>query len=346
VYNSKKQLIFCEFIMFVFLYQPFMSYTNTPPKLLDQIRDRIRTKHYSLRTETQYVQWIKRFILFHDKRHPQEMGAAEVEAFLTHLAVVGKVSASTQNQALSALLFLYKEVLSIDLPWLDKVVRAKQPQRLPVVLTRTEVQAVLTRMSGTYGLMANLLYGTGMRLMECVRLRVKDVDFEREEILIRNGKGAKDRITLLPKSLTGSLQAHLLQRRTLFDDDSRSGKASVYLPDALERKYPNAATDWAWQYIFPSGSFSIDPRSGVERRHHIDEKLLQRAMKKAVQASGITKLATPHTLRHSFATHLLDSGCDIRTIQELLGHKDVHTTMIYTHVLNKGGRGVKSPLDM
>ncbi len=332
--------------MFVFLYQPFMSYTNTPPKLLDQIRDRIRTKHYSLRTETQYVQWIKRFILFHDKRHPQEMGAAEVEAFLTHLAVVGKVSASTQNQALSALLFLYKEVLSIDLPWLDKVVRAKQPQRLPVVLTRTEVQAVLTRMSGTYGLMANLLYGTGMRLMECVRLRVKDVDFEREEILIRNGKGAKDRITLLPKSLTGSLQAHLLQRRTLFDDDSRSGKASVYLPDALERKYPNAATDWAWQYIFPSGSFSIDPRSGVERRHHIDEKLLQRAMKKAVQASGITKLATPHTLRHSFATHLLDSGCDIRTIQELLGHKDVHTTMIYTHVLNKGGRGVKSPLDM
>lgn len=332
--------------MFVFLYQPFMSYTNTPPKLLDQIRDRIRTKHYSLRTETQYVQWIKRFILFHDKRHPQEMGAAEVEAFLTHLAVVGKVSASTQNQALSALLFLYKEVLSIDLPWLDKVVRAKQPQRLPVVLTRTEVQAVLTRMSGTYGLMANLLYGTGMRLMECVRLRVKDVDFEREEILIRNGKGAKDRITLLPKSLAEPLQAHLLQRRTLFDDDSRSGKASVYLPDALERKYPNAATDWAWQYIFPSGSFSIDPRSGVERRHHIDEKLLQRAMKKAVQASGITKLATPHTLRHSFATHLLDSGYDIRTIQELLGHKDVYTTMIYTHVLNKGGRGVKSPLDM
>lgn len=332
--------------MLTYLYQPFMSYTNTPPKLLDQVRDRIRAKHYSLRTETQYVQWIKRFILFHDKRHPQEMGAAEVEAFLTHLAVVGKVSASTQNQALSALLFLYKEVLSIDLPWLDKVVRAKQPQRLPVVLTRTEVQAVLTRMSGTYGLMANLLYGTGMRLMECVRLRVKDIDFEREEILIRNGKGAKDRITLLPKSLAGPLQAYLLQRRTLFNDDSRSGKASVYLPDALERKYPNAATDWVWQYIFPSGSFSIDPRSGVERRHHIDEKLLQRAMKKAVQASGITKLATPHTLRHSFATHLLDSGYDIRTIQELLGHKDVHTTMIYTHVLNKGGWGVKSPLDM
>ncbi|MBX3630701.1 MAG: integron integrase [Nitrosomonas sp.] len=323
-----------------------MRNTNTPPKLLDRVRDRIRIRHYSLRTETQYVQWIKRFILFHSKRHPQEMGAVEVEAFLTHLAVTGKVSASTQNQALSALLFLYKEVLLIDLPWLDKVVRAKQPQRLPVVLTRTEVRTILARMSGTYGLMANLLYGTGMRLMECVRLRVKDVDFERSEVFIRDGKGAKDRVTMLPELLVGSLQAHLLHRRALFDDDSRSGKASVYLPDALERKYPNAATDWVWQYIFPSGSFSIDPRSGVERRHHIDEKLLQRAMKKAVQASGITKLATPHTLRHSFATHLLDSGYDIRTVQELLGHKDVHTTMIYTHVLNKGGRGVRSPLDM
>lgn len=274
------------------------------------------------------------------------MGAAEIEAFLTHLAVAGKVSASTQNQALSALLFLYKEILSIDLPWLNEIVRAKQPQRLPTVLTRTEVQAILVRMSGTYGLMANLLYDTGMRLMECVRLRVKDVDFERREILIRDGKGAKDRITMLPESLADPLQAHLLHRRTLFDDDSRLAKASVYLPDALERKYPNAATEWAWQYIFPSGSFSIDPRSGTERRHHIDEKLLQRAMKKAVQASGITKLATPHTLRHSFATHLLDSGYDIRTIQELLGHKDVHTTMIYTHVLNKGGGGVRSPLDM
>jgi len=323
-----------------------MKNTNTPPKLLDQVRDRIRTKHYSLRTETQYTQWIKRFILFHGKRHPQAMGSAEIEAFLTHLAVAGKVSASTQNQALSALLFLYKEILSIDLPWLNEIVRAKQPQRLPTVLTRTEVQAILVRMSGTYGLMANLLYGTGMRLMECVRLRVKDVDFERGEIFIRDGKGAKDRITMLPELLAGPLQAYLLQRRVLFDDDIRLGKASVYLPDALERKYPNAATDWIWQYIFPSGSFSIDPRSGVERRHHIDEKLLQRAMKKAVQASGITKLATPHTLRHSFATHLLDSGYDIRTIQELLGHKDVHTTMIYTHVLNKGGRGVRSPLDM
>jgi integron integrase len=323
-----------------------MQSTNTPPKLLDQVRDRIRVKHYSIRTEKLYVQWIKRFILFHGKRHPQEMGAEEVEAFLTHLAVAGMVSASTQNQALSALLFLYKEVLLIDLPWLDNVVRAKQSQRLPSVLTRTEVRSVLTRMSGIHGLMANLLYGTGMRLMECVRLRVKDVDFERREILIRDGKGAKDRVTMLPESLTGLLQAHLQQRRALFDDDTRLSKVSVYLPDALARKYPNAATEWVWQYIFPSGSFSVDPRSGVERRHHIDEKLLQRAMKKAVQASGIAKLATPHTLRHSFATHLLDSGYDIRTVQELLGHADVSTTMIYTHVLNKGGRGVKSPLDM
>jgi len=323
----------------------FMLTQNTPPKLLDQVRDRIRVKHYSIRTEKLYAQWIKRFILFHSKRHPLEMGAREVEAFLTHLAVEGHVSASTQNQALSALLFLYKEVLLIDLPWLDNVVRAKQPQRLPSVLTRSEVSMVLARMSGIHGLMANLLYGTGMRLMECVRLRVKDVNFERGEILIRDGKGAKDRVTMLPQSLASVLQDHLRQRRTLFDDDSRLGKASVYLPDALERKYPNAATEWAWQYLFPSGSFSRDPRSGVERRHHIDEKLLQRAMKKAVQASGITKLATPHTLRHSFATHLLDSGYDIRTVQELLGHKDVQTTMIYTHVLNKGGKGVVSPLD-
>lgn len=322
-----------------------MQNQNTPPKLLDQVRDRIRVKHYSIRTETQYVQWIKRFILFHNKRHPQEMSTTEVEAFLTHLAVDGHVSASTQNQALSALLFLYKEVLGIDLPWLNNVVRAKQPQRLPVVLTRSEVREVLARMKGMYGLMANMLYGTGMRLMECVRLRVKDVDFERNEILIRDGKGGKDRVTMLPSSIAAGLQAHLEQRRTLFEDDKRIGKANVFLPDALAAKYPNAATEWCWQYIFPSGSYSVDPRSGMERRHHIDEKLLQRAMKKAVQASGITKPATPHTLRHSFATHLLEVGYDIRTVQELLGHSDVSTTMIYTHVLNKGGRGVLSPLD-
>jgi integron integrase len=313
--------------------------------LLDQVRDRIRVKHYSIRTETQYVQWIRRFILFHDKRHPKDMGAPELEAFLTHLAVEGNVAAATQNQALSALLFLYREVLKINLPWLDGVVRAKTPQRLPVVLTRQEVASVLERMSGVYGLLAQLLYGTGMRLMECVRLRVKDVDFERAEIVVRDGKGAKDRITMLPQTLIAPLQAHLRTRRQLFDDDRVNGKASVFMPNALDRKYPNAGTDWAWQYIFPSGSYSVDPRSGEERRHHLDEKLLQRAVKKAVQASGIAKLATPHTFRHSFATHLLQSGYDIRTVQELLGHADVATTMIYTHVLNKGGRGVTSPLD-
>lgn len=316
-----------------------------PPELLEQVRERLRLKHYSIRTEQQYVQWARRFILFHDKRHPRELGAAEVEAFLTHLAVEGNVAAATQNQALSALLFLYREVLEINLPWLDNVVRAKRPARLPVVLTRQEVTAVLDRMSGTYGLLARLLYGTGMRLMEVIRLRVKDVDFSRAEIVVRDGKGGKDRVTMLPQSLVPPLQAHLRERRALFEDDLAKGMASVYLPDALERKYVNAAVDWGWQYIFVAGSYSLDPRSGVERRHHLDEKLLQRAMKKAVQAAGIIKPATPHTLRHSFATHLLQAGYDIRTVQELLGHADVATTMIYTHVLNKGGRGVVSPLD-
>lgn len=316
-----------------------------PPELLEQVRERLRLKHYSIRTEQQYVQWARRFILFHDKRHPRELGAAEVEAFLTHLAVEGNVAAATQNQALSALLFLYREVLEINLPWLDNVVRAKRPARLPVVLTRQEVTAVLDRMSGTYGLLARLLYGTGMRLMEVIRLRVKDVDFSRAEIVVRDGKGGKDRVTMLPQSLVPPLQAHLRERRALFEDDLAKGMASVYLPDALERKYVNAAVDWGWQYIFVAGSYSQDPRSGMERRHHLDEKLLQRAMKKAVQAAGIVKPATPHTLRHSFATHLLQAGYDIRTVQELLGHADVATTMIYTHVLNKGGRGVVSPLD-
>lgn len=318
---------------------------NAPRKLLDQVKDRIQAKKYSIRTETQYVQWVKRFILFHNKKHPTQMGYEEIEAFLTYLAVEEHVSASTQNQALAALLFLYKEVLRINIPSLDGIVRAKRPQRLPVVLTRQEVHIVLDRMSGTYGLMANLLYGTGMRLMECVRLRVKDIDFERKEIVVRSGKGAKDRVTMLPQALMAILQAHLIKRKELFQEDTQVNKASVYLPYALEHKYKNASTAWAWQYIFPSGSFSIDPRSGVERRHHVDEKLLQRAMKKAVILADIGKLATPHTLRHSFATHLLESGCDIRTIQELLGHRDIATTMIYTHVLNKGGKGVISPLD-
>jgi integron integrase len=316
------------------------------PTLLEVVQQKIRVKHYSIRTETQYLQWVKRFILFHNKRHPREMGGKEVEAFLSHLATHGNVSSSTQNQALSALLFLYREVLGQVLPWMDDVVRAKKPQRLPVVLSKQEVAKILDHMQGTYGLIARLLYGTGMRIMECCRLRVQDIDFDRGELLIRNGKGAKDRVTMLPNSLIESLKAHLIWRKTVFDNDVVKGKAEVYLPDALERKYPGAATSWLWQYVFCSGSYSVDPRSGRERRHHLDEKLIQRAVKKAVTEAAINKPATPHTFRHSFATHLLESGYDIRTVQELLGHSDVSTTMIYTHVLNKGGRGVSSPLDV
>ena len=324
---------------------------NTPieagqPKLLDVVRDKIRVKHYSIRTENQYLQWVRRYILFHNKRHPREMGGKEVEVFLSHLATEGNVSASTQNQALSALLFLYREVLQQDLPWMNDVIRAKKPQRLPVVLSKAEVMKILGVMQGAHGLIARLLYGTGMRIMECCRLRVQDIDFDRGEVMIRDGKGAKDRVTMLPKSLVAPLQAHLEWRKALFDEDAAKGKAEVFLPDALEKKYPNAATNWIWQYVFCSGSYSIDPRSKRERRHHLDEKLVQRAFKKAVNMASITKAATPHTLRHSFATHLLEGGYDIRTVQELLGHSDVSTTMIYTHVLNKGGRGVSSPLDM
>lgn len=316
------------------------------PRLLDQLRDRIRLKHYSIRTEEVYVDWVKRFIWFHDKRHPNQMGKLELEAFLTHLAVKGKVSASTQNQAKSALLFLYREVLGVDLPWLENVEQAKAPKRLPVVLTSEETKAVLAKMSGTHNLMGRLLYGGGMRLMECVRLRVKDVEFARCEIIIREGKGFKDRVTMLPASLVEPLQAHLERVRALHRQDLEAGHGEVYLPYALSRKYPNAGREWGWQYVFPSSKLSVDPRSGAVRRHHADEKGVQRAMRAAVRDAGVIKPATPHTLRHSFATHLLQAGYDIRTVQELLGHKDVSTTMIYTHVLNRGGKGVTSPLDM
>ena len=315
------------------------------PKLLDQVRNKIRLKHYSIRTEQTYVDWIRRFILFHNKRHPVEMGATEVEAFLTHLAVVGKVAASTQNQARSALLFLYKEVIGQELPWMDDITSAQRPQRLPVVLTVSEVKAILERLPGTHQLLARLLYGTGMRLMEGFRLRVKDLDFDQHQIMIRDGKGFKDRITMLPATLIEPLQQHLLRVKALHDADLQQGYGSVYLPNALERKYPNAHREWYWQYVFPSRNLSVDPRSGVTRRHHADEKGLQRAMQQAARDIGLTKHATPHTLRHSFATHLLQSGYDIRTVQELLGHSDVSTTMIYTHVLNRGGKGVISPLD-
>jgi integron integrase len=316
-----------------------------PPKLLDQVRAKLRLKHYSLRTERAYVDWIKRYILHHGKRHPKDMGAPEIQAFLSHLATERAVAASTQNQALAALLFLYKEVLDLPLPQLRDIERAKRPQRLPTVLTVREVGAVLDQLDGTLGLMIRLLYGTGMRLMECVRLRVKDVDFEMRQITVRDGKGAKDRVTMLPTLLAEPLKAHLEHVRALHQSDLAAGGGAVWLPDALAVKYPNAPREWGWQYVFPARSLSVDPRSGQRRRHHIDEKALQRAVKKAVQATGLGKPASPHTLRHSFATHLLQTGYDIRTVQELLGHKDVSTTMIYTHVLNRGGQGVISPID-
>jgi integron integrase len=319
--------------------------TADKPKLLDQVRDVIRRKHFSIRTEQTYVEWIKRYILFHGKRHPNEMAEAEITAFLTHLARAGKVAASTQNQALSALLFLYREVLRQEIGWLDHVERAKKPARLPVVLTRAEVRRIFAQLHGTMKLMAGLLYGSGLRLMECVRLRVKDVDLGYLRVTVRDGKGGKDRITMLPVNAAKPLERHLQKVKAQHEQDLEDGFGSVYLPDALERKYPNAAREWMWQYVFPSSRLSIDARSGVRRRHHVEESSLQLGIKRAVRASGIQKPATCHTLRHSFATHLLENGYDIRTVQELLGHKDVSTTMIYTHVLNRPGIGVKSPLD-
>ncbi|WP_079200899.1 integron integrase [Pseudomonas sp. CC6-YY-74] len=315
------------------------------PRLLDQVREQIRLKHYSIRTERVYCEWVRRFIRFHRYRHPLEMGAAEVEAFLSDLAVGRNVSASTQNQALAALLFLYKQVLKLDLPWLGEIVRAKKPVRLPVVLSIAEVRQVLAGLKGELWLVGSLLYGSGMRLMEVMRLRVKDVDFARQEIVIRDGKGMKDRVTVLPQRLILPLQRHLAVVRAIHQAEIQVGRGDVYLPFALERKYPKAPLEWAWQYVFPAGGLSRDPRSGKMRRHHLDEKRVQRAFKAAVKEAGITKLATPHTLRHCFATHLLESGQDIRTVQELLGHADVKTTMIYTHVLNRGGLAVLSPLD-
>lgn len=318
---------------------------RSSPRLLDQVRDRLRTKHYSLRTETAYVDWIKRFILFHRKQHPRDLGGTEIAAFLTDLAVNRNVAASTQNQALAALLFLYREVLAVDVPWLKDVVRAKRPKRLPTVLTSAEVQTLIEHIDGSMQLMVRLLYGSGMRLMELVRLRVKDVDFTRREVVIRDGKGAKDRVTMLPQALVEPLRAHLRIRREVFDRDTAAGRSKVWLPDALAVKYPSAPSEWAWQYVFVAASTWVDPRSGERRRHHVDEGQIQRHVRLAAQRAGIHKPVSPHVLRHSFATHLLENGYDIRTVQELLGHEDVSTTMIYTHVLNRGGRGVVSPLD-
>lgn len=320
-------------------------------KLLDQVRDAIRVRHYSLRTEEAYVNWIRRFILFHGKRHPKDMGAAEIEAFLTHLAVEGHVAASTQNQALSALLFLYREVLHRELDAAINAVRAREPQHLPEVLTKDEVRRVIAQLSGVYQLQARLLYGSGLRLLECLRLRVKDLDFEHRAILVRDTKGDEDRVTMLPDSLVEPLREQLQRARRLHEQDLARGLGAVYLPDALDRKYPNASREWIWQYVFPSDKLSADPR-GVPsgrgeglRRHHLDESGLQRAVRAAAAAAGLDKRVTCHTFRHSFATHLLENHYDIRTVQELLGHKDVRTTMIYTHVLQRGGLAVRSPLD-
>jgi integron integrase len=315
------------------------------PRLLDQVRYRCRAKHFSIRTESCYVDWIRRFILYRGKRHPAKMSAPEVEAFLTHLAVDRNVAASTQNQALAAILFLYREVLGIELPWLEGVTRAKRPPRLPVVLSEMEVQRLLAQLDGTPLLIASLLYGSGLRLMEALRLRVKDVDFERTGITVRSGKGGKDRRTVLPERLIPALQAQLQKVKAIHEQDLLDHLAPVYLPHALERKYPNAGREFAWQYLFPAHKPAVDPRTGIRRRHHVHEKGFQRMMKAAVKKAEINKPASSHTLRHSFATHLLERGYDIRTVQELLGHKDVRTTQIYTHVLNRGGRGVLSPLD-
>ena len=326
--------------------KPSESGAGTPPKLLDQVRDRLRVKHYSIRTERAYVGWIKRYIIFHGKRHPSEMGKLELEAFLTSLAVQRNVSASTQTQALSALLFLYKEVLGLDFPWLEAVTRAKKPMRLPTVLTADEMKLLLQCLDDPLmNLIVRLLYGTGMRLLECLRLRIKDVEFSRREIVVREGKGNKDRVTMLPDSLAGLLRAQVIFVRGQHTQDLALNRGEVWLPDALAVKYPNAAKALAWQYVFPAAGFSVDPRSGSVRRHHVDEKRVQRAVKRAAERAQLVKLVSPHTLRHSFATHLLEGGYDIRTVQELLGHSDVSTTMIYTHVLNRGGKGVVSPMD-
>jgi len=316
-----------------------------PRKLLDQVSDVARFRHLSLRTEQAYRNWIKRFILFHGKQHPRDLGAEAVRAFLTHLAVHEHVSASTQNQAFNALLFLYRQVLRQEAPKIEGVERARHSRRLPVVFTKAEASAVIAQMSGARRLIAALLYGSGLRIMEAVRLRVKDIDFGREEITVRDGKGEKDRVTMLAQAVKRRLMVQVEAVRKLHQQDLKRGYGEVYLPYALERKYRGAAKDFIWQYVFPAEKLSVDPRSGRIRRHHVAEQNVQRAVKSALRAAGVRKNGSCHSFRHSFATHLLENGYDIRTVQELLGHKDVRTTMIYTHVLNKGGRGVRSPLD-
>lgn len=316
------------------------------PKLLDQVRNIAKVKHFSIRTEEAYVYWARRFVLFHNKTHPLNMGAEQVAKFLSYLAVEEQVSASTQNVALSALLFLYRDVLNKPLGQVVGIVRSKHPPKVPLVFSTEEVRAVLSKLSGTNHLMAAILYGAGLRLMECLRLRVKDIDFDYKQIAVRGGKGDKDRITMMPKTLIEALHRQIAKVTLLHEEDLAEGFGNVFLPNALAHKYANASKELCWQYLFPSHKRSIDPRSGQERRHHISEDMLQRAVKKAIKAAGIVKPGSCHTFRHSFATHLLESGYDIRTVQELMGHSDVRTTMIYTHVLNRGGKCVWSPLDL
>jgi integron integrase len=315
------------------------------PKLLDQLREIIRLKHYSIRTEESYVQWVKRYIIYHNKKHPMEMGEREVGEYLSYLANEGKVKSSTQNQALSAILFLYNRVLNKPLNKIGSIERAKTEERIPVVFTQKEVSLILSHLTGVEWLMANILYGSGLRLMECLRLRVKDIDIEKRQIIVREGKGNKDRITILPEKVVEPIKKQLEYAKALHQLDLREGYGEVYLPYALERKYPNANKEWCWQYVFPAKHRAIDPRSGKIRRHHKEEKSLQRAVSQAIRNAGINKVGSCHTFRHSFATHLLEAGYDIRTIQELLGHEDLSTTMIYTHVLKRGTKGVFSPLD-
>lgn len=315
------------------------------PKLMVQLREALRSRHYSRRTEQTYCLWVRRFIYFHDLRHPAEMAEPEINAFLTHLALKKKVSASTQNQALCALLFLYRHVLECEIGHLGDVIRARKPKRLPVVMTREEVQVVLRRLSGDKWLVASLMYGAGLRLMESLRLRIQVIDFDRSEIMVRDGKGAKDRITMLPKSLKSPLSDHLRKVKVIHKQDLDAGWGRVQMPMALDRKYPNAPAEWRWQWVFPQEKRWKNVKTGEQGRHHMNESLIQKAMSRAVISAGLTKRATCHTFRHSFATHLLESGYDIRTVQELLGHKDVKTTMIYTHVLNRGPSGARSPID-
>lgn len=313
--------------------------------LLQRLRETIRCRHYSIRTEQSYVDWVRRFLAFHSGLAPDAMAEPEISSFLTSLAVRDRVAAATQNQALNALVFFFRNVLHKDLDSPFQLVRAKRPARLPTVLSRDEVHSLLAHLSGERLLMAQLLYGGGLRLMEVLRLRVKDLDFDQRQILVRDGKGFKDRITVLPDSLAAPLQDHLCRVRRMFESDRALGTAGVFLPYALERKYPSAASEWKWQYVFPSDRLSVDPRSSLSRRHHTDPSGLQKEVRRAARAASIQKPVGCHTLRHSFATHLLEAGYDIRTVQELLGHSDVKTTMIYTHVLNRGGLGVRSPID-